>query len=342
MQLSGCTITTADACRRFETVASYYIDELRRAIAPLKIKSETVRRDYDGKEIADVANSNELKIALVRQQERYLQGGELERLLSQPRIRRFLGLAHNDGILSTSALRRIEIERERAEGDFGAYDGVITQPELLQLLDQKFGPDSAYSASGLSTFGNCPYRFFAQRLLKLEPRGEAALDLQAIDAGKLLHDILRRFFEKHRRERLQEKDRASLRDELLSIADRVFDEHERVVPPLNRQIWKIDREIRKILLEQVLNYEINIQEDAAAQGVLPAYFEIAFGAIRSAAKDPFSTDVPLELTRNTFVGEESIKINGQIDRVDIAKDKTLVAYDYKLSMGNTIETFART
>jgi ATP-dependent helicase/nuclease subunit B len=234
-------------------------------------------------------------------------------------------------------LRRIEIERERALGAFGAYDGVITDPELLKLLQQKFGPDSAYSASGLSTFGNCGYRFFAQRLLKLEPRGEAALDLQAIDAGKLLHDILRRFFEKHRRERLEEHDRTRLREELLAIADQVFDEHERVVPPLNRQIWKIDREIRKILLEQVLAFEIDIQDKARPLDVLPSYFEIAFGAIRSSARDPQSKEEPLELMRDTFVGQESIKINGQIDRVDLSDDNTLVAYDYKLSVGNTVE-----
>ena len=64
----------------------------------------------------------------------------------------------------------------------------------------------------------------------------------------MLHDILRRFFERHRRQRLTELDRETLQQELRELADRVFDEHERVVPPLNKQIWKIDREIRKILL----------------------------------------------------------------------------------------------
>ena len=54
---------------------------------------------------------------------------------------------------------------------------------------------------------------------------------------------------------------------------------------------------------------------------------------RSAAKDPDSKEEPLELTRETFVGEETIKISGQIDRVDVARDDTVVAYDYKLSTG---------
>lgn len=320
-----------------ESVASYYLDELRRAVAPLMIEAETVRRDYDGRELKAISRTSELNVALVRQQERHRQGGQQRELQPQPRIKRLLTLARNDGFLSESALRRIEIERERAGEFFGPYDGQITDPQLLALLNQKFGPDFPHSASGLSLYGNCAYRFFGQRVLRLEPRGEAALDLQAIDAGKLLHDILRRFFEQHRRQNLNELDREALQQELRELADRVFDEHERVVPPLNKQIWKIDREIRKILLDQVLLYELDIQERTAAEGVVPAYFELAFGSMTSSARDPHSTEAPLELTRATFVGEETIRITGQIDRVDVSTDRTLIAYDYKLSTGSSKE-----
>ncbi len=318
-----------------ETVASYYIDELRRAIAPRRLETEIIRRDYEGKYLDDASTTSEMKVGLVRQQERHLHRGAKSSLLPQPRITRLLALTRNDGFLSDAALRRIDIERERAGLHFGRYDGEITDPDLLHLIKLKFGSDFVHSASSLSVYGNCPYRFFAQRVLRLDPRGEAALDLQAIDAGKLLHDILRRFFEKHRREPLHQLDRKKLQKELANIADAVFDEHERVVPPLNRQIWKIDREIRKILLDQVLLYELEVQETAAGQQVLPSYFEVAFGGIRSAAKDPDSKEEPLELTRETFVGEETIKISGQIDRVDVAHDNTLIAYDYKLSTGSS-------
>jgi hypothetical protein len=57
--------------------------------------------------------------------------------------------------------------------------------------------------------------------------------------------------------------------------------------------------------------------------------------MKSAAKDPDSKEEPLELTRETFVGEETIKISGQIDRVDVARDNTIIAYDYKLSTGSS-------
>ncbi|MDQ3666722.1 MAG: PD-(D/E)XK nuclease family protein [Acidobacteriota bacterium] len=320
-----------------ETVASYYMDELRRAVAPLKIESVSIRRDYEGRKLVSASTTNELSVALVRQQERHLHRGEKQKLQSGPRIKRLLALARNDGFVSKSALRRIEIERERAGYLFGPYDGQITDPNLIKLLNQRFGQDFVHSASGLSVYGNCAYRFFGLRVLKLEPRGVAALDLQAIDAGKLLHDILRRFFEQHRREPLNELDREQLRRELAEIADRVCDEHERVVPPLNKQIWKIDREIRKILLDQVLLYELGIQQNAEAEGVVPAYFEIGFGGIKSAVRDPRSKEEPLELVRSTFVGEEAMKISGQIDRVDVARDNTLIAYDYKLSTGSSTD-----
>src|SRR6202022_834427 len=257
-----------------------------------------------------VSTGGELNVGLVRQQERHATRGEKQTLLPGPRIKRLLALARNDGFLSNSALRRIEIERERGGFSFGPYDGEITDPHLIALLNNRFGSDFVHSAIGLSVYGNCASRFFGQRVLKLEPRGEAALDLQAIDAGKLLHDILRRFFERHRRQRLYELDRAALQEELRDLADRVFDEHERVVPPLNRQIWKIDREIRKILLDQVLLYELETQEKAAAEEVLPAYFEIAFGGMKSAARDPGSREETLELIRHVFVGEETLTISG--------------------------------
>jgi ATP-dependent helicase/DNAse subunit B len=317
-----------------ETVASYYIDELRRAIAPAKlVKEEVARPDYDGAKLREASSAKEVAISLVRQEQHHLNNVDHEGLRPHPQISTLLSLARNDRLLSESALGRIGIERERSGNSFGPYDGQITDPDLLALIKKRFGPDFVHSASGLGTFGNCAYRFFAQRVLKLEPRGEAALDLQALDAGKLLHDILRRFFERHRGKRFDPARREDLSKELLQIADDVFNLHQQVVPPLNKQVWKLDREIRKIILEQVLLYELDLQEKTAGAGVTPARFELAFGGMKSAARDPDSTDEPLQLVRSTFVGEERMRISGQIDRVDIAQDQTLVAYDYKLSKG---------
>jgi ATP-dependent helicase/DNAse subunit B len=319
-----------------ETVASYYINELARAIKPFQLDSEPVRRDFDGTAIFDASTVSELTVSLVRQDERHRHRANRDRLQPQAIIDSLRLRARDADYLMPATMRRIDIERERASVRFSAYDGQITTPELLSMLKQRFGPQHVHSASGLSTYGNCGYRFFANRVLRLEPRGEAALDLQAIDAGKLLHDVLRRFFERHRNERLLEHDRETLRSELRAVAEQVFKEHERAVPPLNPDIWKIDCEIRKTILDQVLLYELSVQKQTRAD-VRSSNFEVAFGMTPREAADPQSKPEHLELTRLNSAGEESIKIQGQIDRVDQAMDGTVIAYDYKLSTGANAE-----
>ncbi|HKY29812.1 MAG TPA: PD-(D/E)XK nuclease family protein [Pyrinomonadaceae bacterium] len=330
-----------------ETVSSYYINELARAIAPFELKNELVRRDFDGAEIFDASTPVQLNISLIRQDERHRHKAGREGLLPLPLIDELRSRA----LLTPATMRRINIERERASRHFGRHDGQITSPELIQMLQQRFGPEYVHSASGLSTYGNCSYRFFANRVLRLESRGEAALDLQAIDAGKLLHDVLRRFFERYRGHKLLDLDREALRQELRGVADQVFMEHERAVPPLNPDIWKIDCEIRKIILDQVLLYELGVRRQTRAD-VRSRYFEVAFGMTPRTAADPHSKPEQLELTRedqsrtvSTTRGSgwvkprfrDSIRIQGQIDRVDEAADGTLIAYDYKLSVGADAE-----
>ena len=216
-----------------ETVGSYYLNELARAIKPFRLESVPVRRDFDGTEIFAASTVSELTVSLIRQDERHRHLAGRDGLQPTAVISELANRAHEERYLEQSTIRRIAIERERAGKRFGAYDGQITTPELLAMLRERFGTDYVHSASGLSTYGNCSYRFFANRVLRLEPRGEAALDLQAIDAGKLLHDVLRRFFEKHRGQRLADSDREALRDELRAVAEQVFKEHEYAVPPLN-------------------------------------------------------------------------------------------------------------
>jgi len=321
-----------------ETVASYYINELARAIKPFNLESEPIRRDFDGAEILNASTVSELTVSLVRQDERHLHKAGREGVQPLALISELTSRLVANGFLSPATIRRVEIERERAGKSFGPYDGQITTPALVAMLQQRFGSAYVHSASGLSTYGNCSYRFFANRVLRFEPRGEAALDLQAIDAGKLLHDVLRRFFERHRDENLTQQDRESLRLELRDVAEQVFREHEHAVPPLNPDIWKIDCEIRKIILDQVLLYELTVQKQTRAD-VRSSYFEVAFGMTRRDGADPKSKSEQLELTRSTstahsIAGEEDIiRIQGQIDRVDQATDGTLIAYDYKLSTG---------
>ncbi len=319
-----------------ETVASYYVEEIVHAVAPSQITRETIQNDFDGRTLFESSRNSELATLLVRQEERPRHRAQSEGNFPPEIIARLITKAGNAGYLSESALRRIAIERERGSRWFGSFDGLISDPRLLERLAKQHDAEHAFSASELSLYGRCPFKFFADRILKLEPRGEAALDLSALDAGSLLHEMLRRFFERHRGERLTDFDRAGLRQELREVADGVFDEHEGAAPPLNPQVWAIDREIRKLLLEQVLEYELSVEEKTQSRDVRPVYFELAFG-MTSGPIDPHSTEQRLRFYRTLIDQTETLLLRGQIDRVDVAEDETAIAYDYKLSKGASLD-----
>lgn len=320
-----------------ETVPSYYVEELRRAIAPSELVRQQIRSDIDSHDVQTVSSAAELAARLVRQKAGQGQRTRADNAISPVVSAELVARARREMYLSDSLLRRVAIEMQRSGDAFGLYDGQITNSDLRALLASHFGPDYVYSASGLSAYGNCAFKFFAARVLRLEPRNEAALDLPAIDAGKLLHDVLRRFFERHRKQYLPSLDREKLRQEINDVADEVFREHERLVPPLNERIWKIDCEIRKLILEQVLLHELRLQQRTQPRGMLPTYFELAFGRA-SQASDPSSKPDYLKIHRDRDASSEAASIQGQIDRVDVSESgQSIVAYDYKLSQGARIE-----
>jgi len=316
-----------------EPVASYYIEELKRAISPAELETKQVRGDVDKDDLEQASTVSELAVQLVRQKERQGHRARGENLLAAADAAHLVSAARAHGYLPDQVLRRVAIELQRAGDLFGPFDGRITNADLLAMLDKHFGPGHVFSASGLSAYGNCSFRFFAARVLKLEPRNEAALDLTALDAGKLLHDEMRRLLYRHRKDYLPARDQEELLSEIAAVADEVFREHERLVPPFNQRIWKIDCEIRKLILEQVLRYELRLQEKTKARRMLPAYFELAFGRA-SAASDPGSKTDYLRLTREATNTKETALIQGQIDRVDVSDEgRVAIAYDYKLSAG---------
>lgn len=314
------------------TVASYYIDEVRRAIDPVELKAEIVHHDFNGERVTESSTTTEAAISLLRLAARFNRSPQAEALKQK------IFWARQQGYISRAALRAIRIEGEREGLQFSSFDGLITDAEAALLVSAMFGAFHVFSASGLNLYGNCPFKFFASRLLRLQPRGEAAIDLSALDSGSLLHEILRRFFSRHRGQRLDRLEPVALAAELNLVADEVFDERQRELPPLSPPVWKIDREIRKVLLQQVLDYERGAEQQTGGKDVRPARFEVSYG-MNAGEFDPDSTPRKLELPRpgNNSADSEIAPIRGRIDRVDIAADGTVTAYDYKLSRSPAVK-----
>src|SRR5205807_5222452 len=128
-----------------ETVASYYVEELSRAIAPGHIEIKQIRGDVDAHDVLDASRTNELAMALIRQSEQAPRQQKVIRL-SQTVVEQLLVRAVSEGDISASARQRVAIERERNGKSFGPYDGEISDPDLRQMLARHFGPEHVYSA----------------------------------------------------------------------------------------------------------------------------------------------------------------------------------------------------
>jgi RecB family exonuclease len=318
-----------------DTIPSVFIAEVERALGA-NLETVVTSAGFDAETLLDASTPGELATAVVRARsavEFDPTRGRVEPTTLEA-LERF---AREDrpgqpAILSPSAVRRIGVERAREAGGFDEFDGLLRNDLLRHLLASAYAKH-VFSASELNEFGNCGFRFFLKRVLGLTPRVEAALDLQAIETGVLLHDALRRFFEPYRGRSLADVAAGELDAALSKASEAVFDVFEHGMPPLNPRLWRIERRVLAILLGRVLRDEVETQRRLARAGVAPRYLELAFG-LPNVDADPRSSPDPLVLRREPDEPtSEEIMLRGQIDRVDASDDGRLIAYDYKTSSG---------
>ncbi|OYT72423.1 MAG: hypothetical protein CFK52_05250 [Chloracidobacterium sp. CP2_5A] len=239
----------------------------------------------------------------------------------------------------TDALnQRLAMEQARHGRRWTPFDGQLAAEDLRATLALRFNDEHVFSATALNEYATCPFRFFARRVLRLQPRVTAALDLQAQDRGRLLHDILRDAYRDATHDATQSRQGDPLQrklDRLRQVAAAVFEQRERQLPPLNPRLWDIEKRVLTGQLERLIAEE-------AAESFQPINHitEIAFG-MRPPKADQGSVKAPLTLTNKQG---EKLRLRGQIDRVDVLeiqdkdeKIKIFIAYDYKLSRGYSLQ-----
>ena len=79
----------------------------------------------------------------------------------------------------------------------GSHEGVLDEEPLLDALRTRLGPNHSFSATQLELYGRCPFKFFAQQLLNLQPLRDPEDDDSALRRGNLVHRILHRFYTTH-------------------------------------------------------------------------------------------------------------------------------------------------
>jgi len=213
-----------------------------------------------------------------------------------------------------NTMRAAAVERGRLEGKPDRFSGIIEDSRLLELLNEKFGPDHMWYASQINDYGICPFRFFAAHVLGLGQMDQPVEGFLASKLGTAYHRILEAVYS-----RLSENGIFITPDVIEAVREVAEEAGEAA---LERMVEK--RELRKNALWEFEKSEIKkriarlLEKESAWNAETPArpkHFERAFGK---------SGKPPLRIKD----GDEEIKVCGVIDRIDEREDGCVVI-DYK-------------
>ena len=191
--------------------------------------------------------------------------------------------------------------------------------QLAALACHQLGARS-YSPTALQNYAACPYRFFLQAIVRLEPREEIT-SIEVIDPltrGALFHEVQFETLSALRGAGLPvtnanlEQAYVAMEESLRRVAGR---RHEELVPAIER-VW----------LDGIESIHADLREwirrMAAAPDYCPEHFELAFGLADREQADPASINESVPLTAG-------IKLRGSIDLVERGPDARLRVTDHK-------------
>lgn len=200
-----------------------------------------------------------------------------------------------------------------------AFEGQFESPELIAELAGRYGPQYVWSASRLNRYGNCPYSFFAQTVLKLEERPDPSEGLNAMQRGSLLHAVLEVLFRKLVEQGLSLT--SETQADALVLLDQTCDDVF-VRAPMRYgfhpgPLWHYEQEEMHRLLQAVIKWEC--EDKQQGMRFRPYQQELRFG-IQGAEH----AELNLRTSDN-----ETILLHGVIDRIDRDANGLMRLIDYK-------------
>ena len=202
---------------------------------------------------------------------------------------------------SAAAIRKLE----DGAGVARSYDGVTgPHPEAWEELWER-----GLSPTTLETYGRCPFRYFARRMLGLErldrPEDEEPLD--ALEQGQLCHEILQAFHDG-----FDPADPEDWSARLDRAAAEALSEYEGRCPTGYPAAWEVAREQVTELLREVVRADLDEMEGS---GFRPA-------ATETGLETRLGPEWPEDL--------RGLPVHGRLDRLDYhPRDNRYRVIDYK-------------
>jgi len=193
----------------------------------------------------------------------------------------------------------------RRRGNGAMHDGDL-EP-VAERFARRYGPAHTWSASRLEAYRTCPFMFFINSVLGLEPREEPTVGLDVRQRGTIYHVILERLY-------AAVDDPTSLVELLAAlpgVAGPILEEAPRREGFRATAWWRQTCDEILAVLRQTLEALAELQEE-----FVPFAFEARFGI---AGLPPLVVDA----------GGDSFRVRGVIDRVDSAPGHRVRIIDYK-------------
>ena len=229
-----------------------------------------------------------------------------------------LGAPAHPVLRRSRVAERVEAERVRRRPGLSRFAGDLRRAGLGDPgsgTGSLFG--SALSPTTLESFAMCPFRHFLDHVLRLAPleAPEQVVTIEARERGTLIHDVLERYFRPDPEAALAVPppfDDAQL-ERLRALAEEAFARVESQGKTGKVLFWRIERDKIRRDLERFVAIET---ERARSTHATPVAVELGFGrgdeapiVIRAAGRD--------------------VAFRGQMDRVDLEPDGSVVVIDYK-------------
>jgi superfamily I DNA/RNA helicase/RecB family exonuclease len=228
------------------------------------------------------------------------------------------------GPLGTSIDAGLRFVHARARREsFGPTEGLLTSPAVTARLAERFGSRHLWSPSQWEAYAGCPFKFFLEVVLGLEPLGDLELETDYRRRGSRLHDVLaevHRQWEANRRSgpAPSPKDEAALfLEQWRNVVDlRLAGARNGI----DAALAELDR--RQILrwAERHFDHHTRYEQLWSKLGTRlePVHFELRFGPARPGnadGDDPDSCNDAFTL----IIDGEPVLVTGKIDRVDVAR-----------------------
>ncbi|MGC8653664.1 MAG: PD-(D/E)XK nuclease family protein [Candidatus Kryptoniota bacterium] len=197
------------------------------------------------------------------------------------------------------------------------FNGRITSRDLVNSLNIQLS-ERVYSAAQIETLAQCGFRFFAERVLQVEPQPDIDSLFTPLEKGSALHKTLYKFYNEMK-QRSKLTNIANENQLLKAYGAQVLDEFA-----INHKLFDVERDT--IIGTDYANGTLdlflqNVQKNLSEVGFTPEMFELTFGM-------PVITE---DLGHPEPVQIGKVKLRGRIDRIDRHAEKGFVIFDYKLS-----------